>query len=200
MELWHSCCAGLDVHKDSVEACVRQVEGGQLSQATRHWGTMTRELMAMAAWLREQGVSPVAMESTGVYGKPIFHVLEDEFEVRLVNARDLKHVPGRKTDVAGRSVDRATAATRAAEGEFHSSALAAGTAGSDAATIAVDRRTQSHREPDAEGAGRYEPEARFGGQRCARRIGKVNAAGDHRGRERSATTGRPGTRTTARQA
>jgi transposase len=60
---------------------------------------MTRELMAMAEWLRGEEVTHVAMESTGVYWKPIFNVLEDDFEVLLVNARNLKHVPGHKTDV-----------------------------------------------------------------------------------------------------
>jgi transposase len=100
MEVIIICCAGLDVHKDSVEACVRRLEdGGQISQQTRHWGTMTRDLLAMAEWFRSEGVTQVAMESTGVYWKPIFNVLEDDFEILLVNAQKLKHVPGHKTDV-----------------------------------------------------------------------------------------------------
>lgn len=100
MEVMIGCCAGLDVHKDSVEACVRRLEKeGRVRQQTRHWGTMTRDLMAMAEWFKAEGVTEVAMESTGVYWKPIFNVLEDDFRVLLVNARDLKHVPGHKTDV-----------------------------------------------------------------------------------------------------
>ena len=100
MEILIACCAGLDVHKDSVEACVRKRETeGRLSQQIRHWGTTTRELMAMADWFKAEGVTQVAMESTGVYWKPIFNVLETNFEVLLVNARSIKHVPGRKTDV-----------------------------------------------------------------------------------------------------
>lgn len=100
MEIIAGCCAGLDVHKDSVEACVRRVEQeGKLYQQIRHWGTTTRELMAMAQWLQSEGVTQVAMESTGVYWKPIFNILEADFEVVLVNAQRLKHVPGRKTDV-----------------------------------------------------------------------------------------------------
>jgi transposase len=100
MEVIIVCCAGLDVHKDSVEACVRRLEnGGRISQQTRHWGTMTRDLLAMAEWFRSEGVTQVAMESTGVYWKPIFNVLEDDFEILLVNAQKLKHVPGHKTDV-----------------------------------------------------------------------------------------------------
>lgn len=100
MEVIIICCAGLDVHKDSVEACVRRLENGNhISQQTRHWGTMTRDLLAMAEWFRSEGVTQVAMESTGVYWKPIFNVLEDDFEILLVNAQKLKHVPGHKTDV-----------------------------------------------------------------------------------------------------
>lgn len=100
MEITVGCCAGLDVHKDSVEACVRRMESeGKLYQQIRHWGTATRELMAMADWLQAEGVTQVAMESTGVYWKPIFNILEANFEVLLVNAQKLKHVPGHKTDV-----------------------------------------------------------------------------------------------------
>jgi transposase len=100
METLVRCCAGLDVHKDSVEACIRKAEDdGKVSQQTRHWGTTTRELGALAAWLKAEGVTHVAMESTGVYWKPIFNILEAEFEILLVNARQMKHVPGRKTDV-----------------------------------------------------------------------------------------------------
>ena len=100
MEILIACCAGLDVHKETVEACIRKLEAeGKLSQQVRHWGTTTRELVAMADWLHGEGVTHVAMESTGVYWKPIFNVLESQFEVLLVNARSIKHVPGRKTDV-----------------------------------------------------------------------------------------------------
>jgi transposase len=100
MENVFSCCAGLDVHKESVEACVRRLEpSGQLHHQTRHWGTMTRDLRAMADWMAAQGVTHVAMESTGVYWKPIYNILESRFTVLLVNARHLKQVPGRKSDV-----------------------------------------------------------------------------------------------------
>ena len=93
-------CAGLDVHKASVEACVRRMEAsGRLHQQTRHWGTMTRDILMMADWMAAQGVTHVAMESTGVYWKPIFNILESRFKVLLVNARHLKQVPGRKSDI-----------------------------------------------------------------------------------------------------
>lgn len=100
MESIIGCCAGLDVHKDGVEACVRQTGGeGNLHQEVRHWSTVTRDLVAMADWLTAAGVTHVAMESTGVYWKPIFNVLEDRFEILLANARHMKNVPGRKTDI-----------------------------------------------------------------------------------------------------
>ena len=93
-------CAGLDVHKESVEACVRRIEAnGRVHSETRHWGTMTRDLLEMADWLEAEGVTDVAMESTGVFWKPIFNILESRFVVLLVNARHLKQVPGRKSDV-----------------------------------------------------------------------------------------------------
>ena len=100
MEEIYVCCAGLDVHKESVEACVRRLQPtGRLHQQTRAWGTMTRDLRAMADWMAAQGVTHVAMESTGVYWKPIYNILESRFTVLLVNARHLKQVPGRKSDL-----------------------------------------------------------------------------------------------------
>lgn len=93
-------CAGLDIHKKSVEVCVRRRETNeQLHQQIRPWGTMTRDLVAMADWMAAQGVTHVVMESTGVYWKPIYNILESRFTVLLVNARHLKQVPGRKSDL-----------------------------------------------------------------------------------------------------
>jgi len=92
--------AGLDVHAKSVEACVRVWDGEDREQMhVRRFGTMTGDLRALSAWLGEHGVTHVAMESTGVYWKPIFNVLEEGFALLLCNARHIKHVPGRKTDV-----------------------------------------------------------------------------------------------------
>jgi len=100
MENLFLCCAGLDLHKESVEACVRRMEpNGRLHQQTRRWGTMTQDILMMADWLAAQGVTHVAMESTGVYWKPIYNILESRFTVLLVNARHLKQVPGRKSDI-----------------------------------------------------------------------------------------------------
>lgn len=95
-----TCCAGLDVHKKTVVACLRRVEpDGTVQAQVRTFRTMTADLIDLADWLDAEGVSHVAMESTGVYWKPVYHVLEGRFEVLLVNARHIKQVPGRKTDV-----------------------------------------------------------------------------------------------------
>ena len=100
MEIVHERCAGLDVHKKTVVACVRHIDpDGLAASEVRTFGTMTADLLALADWLDAHGVGHVAMESTGVYWKPIFHVLEGRFGVMLVNAGRLKQVPGRKTDV-----------------------------------------------------------------------------------------------------
>jgi len=94
-------CAGLDVHKDSVAATVR-VPGsatGERLQETRTFSTTTRGLVTLADWLASYGVTLVGMESTGVYWKPVYYVLEERFECWLLNAQHLRNVPGRKTDV-----------------------------------------------------------------------------------------------------
>src|SRR5712692_1142403 len=92
--------AGLDVHRDSVAVCVRVPgPGGDRVQHVRTFGTTTEALLTLRDWLQAHGVTHVAMESTGVYWKPIYYVLEDAFACLLVNAAHIKRVPGRKTDV-----------------------------------------------------------------------------------------------------
>lgn len=101
MEILHRRCAGLDVHKDTVMACVliRESASGRKRKELREFGTMTQDLLQLADWLRDCGVTHLAMEATGVYWKPVWNVLEGEFKVLLVNAQHIKRVPGRKTDV-----------------------------------------------------------------------------------------------------
>ena len=98
---------GLDVHKQTVAACVR-VPGskGTRAQHVRTFGTTAAELLALRDWLEAHGVTHVAMESTGVYWKPIYYVLEERFACLLVNAAHVKQVPGRKTDVRTASGSR----------------------------------------------------------------------------------------------
>jgi transposase len=100
MHVVHERCCGLDVHKKVVVACVL-VPGpdGAPAREVRSFGTMTADLLALADWLAERAVTHVAMESTGVYWQPIYNLLEGRFALLLVNARHVKAVPGRKTDV-----------------------------------------------------------------------------------------------------
>src|SRR5437879_10686924 len=94
-------CGGLDVHKDTVVACVRvPARGGGREQSIQTFGTTTAQLLALRDWLVAHGVTRVGMESTDVYWKPVYYVLEDAVECWLLNARHLHNVPGRKTDVA----------------------------------------------------------------------------------------------------
>lgn len=96
MEAVYRRCCGLDVHKRSITACALTPEGKEIAS----FGTMTSELLALADWLAERGITHVAMESAGVYWKPVYNLLEGyDFQLLLVNARHMKAVPGRKTDV-----------------------------------------------------------------------------------------------------
>jgi transposase len=100
MDTMYRCCAGLDVHKETVAACVRRVDSaGRVTREIRTFGTMTGELLKLSDWLMAEGVEAAAMESTGVFWKPIWNILEGSLKVILVNARHIKNVPGRKTDV-----------------------------------------------------------------------------------------------------
>ena len=89
----------LDVHKASVTACVRIWEDRELTEHLAEFQTTVQGLLALRDWLEALGVRQVAMEATGVYWKPVWAILEDHFELMLVNARHVKAVPGRKTDI-----------------------------------------------------------------------------------------------------
>lgn len=100
MEVQHPRCCGLDVHKATVVACVRLVIDGKTVKETRTFATTTASLIALSEWLTETKCTRVAMEATGVYWKPVWHILSDEdFELVLANAAHIKNVPGRKSDV-----------------------------------------------------------------------------------------------------
>ena len=99
MQVLHPRCSGLDVHKATVAACVLVAEGQTKQKHLLRCRTMTRDLLALADWLAGFGVTHVALESTGVYCKPIWNVLEGRFELLLINAQHFKAVPGRKTDM-----------------------------------------------------------------------------------------------------
>jgi transposase len=96
MEVVHPACCGLDLHKRTVTACALTPS----QRVVRQFGTVTAELLALGDWLASLGVTHIAMESTGVYWKPIWNLLDDQFTLLLVNAQHIKAVPGRKTDVS----------------------------------------------------------------------------------------------------
>ena len=100
MEAIYERVCGLDVHSKTIQGCVRRLtKAGRIEQELQSFGTMTRDILALSDWLAAERVTHVSMESTGVYWKPIYNILEGRFTVLLVNARHVKHVPGRKTDV-----------------------------------------------------------------------------------------------------
>jgi len=99
MEVQHLRCAGLDVHKDTVVACVRVVRERDVFQEVKTFDTTTQGLLALSDWLGEHGCTHAAMESTGVYWKPVWHVLEASIDLVLANAMHIRNLPGRKTDV-----------------------------------------------------------------------------------------------------
>ena len=100
MEVLYPHCAGLDVHKNTVVACVRHTVDGTIKREVRTFKTITKELLALSEWLAAEGCTHIAMEATGVYWKPVWHILSDgDFALVLANAAHVKNVPGRKTDV-----------------------------------------------------------------------------------------------------
>ena len=128
MKTLHRRCAGLDVHSDTVAACARLTARTKASHEVRRFSTATRDLLELADWLAGHGVTHVAMEATGVYWKPVWHMLEGRFELMLANAAHIRNVPGRNdavwisdlsmsimNEVASRMLDRRLD-TRAVQG------------------------------------------------------------------------------------
>ena len=100
MKVLYPRCAGLDVHKDTVVAAIRLAADRPASTEVRRFDTTTPGLLALSAWLAECGCTHAAMEATGVYWKPVWHILSDgDFTLTLANAAHVKNVPGRKTDL-----------------------------------------------------------------------------------------------------
>ncbi len=101
MDVFIERCAGLDVHAETIVACILTgKQGEELTQTTETFPTLTKDLFRLLKWLEEYEVTHIAMESTGVYWKPVFNILEDYFDISLANAQRIKNVPGRKTDVS----------------------------------------------------------------------------------------------------
>ena len=99
MQVIHRVCAGMDVHKDSVVVCVRKMTGKKIERETKSWATTTTALIELGDWLEAHGCKHAVMEATGVYWKPVWHILSERIELVLANAHEVRNVPGRKSDV-----------------------------------------------------------------------------------------------------
>ena len=147
MRILYETVAGLDVHKRTVVAAISiKQDGKNWRTEIRTFGTMTGDLLSLADWLLSSGVTHVAMESTGEYWKPIFNILEANFEVILVNAQHLSRVPGRKTDQSD--------AVWAVESQFHSPQRSARAAGISTLPDELCTRTGDIGKPGPEASGR----------------------------------------------
>jgi transposase len=121
MQVVYERCCGLDIHKKMVVACLSITSAtGQRSKELRTFSTMTSDLLKLLDWLTAAKCTHVALESTGVFWKPIFNLLESHVEVLLVNAQHIKAVPGRKTDLKDAPVDCGFAPTWPPSTQFHS--------------------------------------------------------------------------------
>jgi len=100
MDVLFPRCAGLDVHKDEIVACYRTIQDGKPSHDVRSFSAMTSSLLDLSEWLSANECVHVAMEATSIYWKPVWHVLESNFELVLANAAHIRNVPGRKSDVS----------------------------------------------------------------------------------------------------
>ena len=191
MEVIYPRCAGLDVHKQTVVACVRIAGDGPPLQQVRTFDTTTSGLLALADWLECFGVEHVAMEATGVYWKPVWHVLEGHFELVLANAAHVKNVPGRKTDVN----DAMWLADLLAHG-LHRRPRHGRGHGAAPAAARRDRRRDHRQVPDGHGQGRRPRHRQEPGQHHARgrRLGgdrprRPGRAGEVRRGDRGAPAG-----------
>lgn len=100
MDVLYHRCAGLDVHAETIVVCALLGEEEHVQKEVETFPTFTKDLFRLLKWLEDRGVTHIAMESTGVYWKPVFNILEDYFDITLANAQRIKNVPGRKTDVS----------------------------------------------------------------------------------------------------
>ena len=144
MELMIERCAFVDIHRDTAVTCVRTPDGvGGRRKETRTFGTTTGQVLALRDWLVEQRVTLVGMESTGIYWKPIYYLLEDDFECWLINATHMHNVPGKKTDVLDASVGGGADRARAGPPVVCAAQTDPGAAGSDPLPQDGDRGTRT---------------------------------------------------------
>lgn len=163
MQLVYERCAGLDLHKKTVVACaITPDERGQRQKVLQTFSTMTPDLLRLRDWLTRLGVTQVAMESTGVFWKPVFNVLEGVFELLVVNAQHIKAVPGRKTDVKDAEWIADLRHAWVVASQFHPARVATSSTRSDALPHERHRRTHPGHQPGAEAPRRREQQTGLG--------------------------------------
>lgn len=166
MEVLYPRCSGVDVHKRFVVACLSIVQAnGQRRKEVRQFSTMTADILVLKEWLKASGCRQVAMESTGVFWKPIFHVLEGEFEIVLVNAQHMKAVPGRKTDMKDAEWIADLLQHGLLKASFIPTSRATGRARSDPESDELASGTEPTGQSDPKGARRCQPQAGLGRHR-----------------------------------
>jgi len=177
---------GLDVHQATVVACLLIVlKNGQAPKQTRTFGTTTRELLALREWLLSQSCTHVAMESTGVYWKPVYAVLEGgALEIVVANAQHVKKVPGE-----GCGMDCGLALPRLAAFQFRSAQADSGTARLDALSPQVGGKPGGRTQPPAEITGDRQHQVGQRGQRCVRSLRPVDAASPDRRKSNDSRNG-----------
>ena len=156
MEVVHPRCCGIDVHQASLAVCVAIKEEGKSEKYKLRCGTTSAELFRLADWLHGYQVTQVAMEATGVYWKPVWHILEGQFELLLANPTQVQALRGRKTDLK----DGERIADFLQHGLLlRTAATDSGVAGSDAEPDHTEAGTGTDREPDSESIGGRQHEA-----------------------------------------
>ena len=201
MSVLYARCAGLDVHKLTVVACLILTSAtGIERREVRTFATTTAGLLALADWLASHEVTHVALESTGVYWRPVFNVLEGSFEVILVNAQHMKAVPGHKTDIK----DREWIADLLRHGLLKASFIPPKPI-RDLRDLVRSRKTLVQErakagQPPAKGVRDGQHQTLLGGQRCAGQERTRHARGHAFGRKFCPHPGRAGPRTLAGQA
>ena len=192
MEVLHSRCAGLDVHSRQVNACVRIAADRKVTTEHQEFATTTAGLLDLAAWLSEAGCTHVAMEATGVYWKPVWHILEDEesFTLVLANAQHIRNVPGRKSDRKDAAWIADLLAHGLIDGQLRAAGPDPGTARPDADPQATRRRDRAAHPAAAEDARRRQREADARGHRHPGRQRPGDPRGAHRRGDRSRAAGR----------
>ena len=199
MDVVYERCAGLDVGKEEVVACVRlpDARGGR-RQEIRTFGTFTGQLEELAGWLAGEGVSHVVMEATGPYWQPVWHLLEERpFELLLVNARHVKILPGRKTDVGDAAWLAELLEHGLLRGSFVPPAEIRRAARPDPLSQAADPGPRTGGQAHPEDARRRRHQARLGRERHPGRVGPGDAARTRRRRARPGSPRRAGARTPA---